>query len=299
MTTDTASLPTPVLNRPSAVRRARAPQFKAARPWVLTAIGLLIAALYLFPIYWMYISGFKLSGEIFSRPPTFFPENPSLSAFEYIFDRENVVRYIRNSFIIAISVTAITLALGTGAAYSLARIRSRWLDAALLFILVSQVLPQALMATPMFVIFRQLDILNTQLAVILATATKTVPFAIIILRTSFQLVPKDLEEAARVDGCTRFRAFLVIALPLARTGLLVAGALTFILAYGEFVYAISLLTSTELQPATVGLYGFVGAEFADWNNVMAFASLFVTPVMLLFILLQRRIVQGLTAGALK
>ena len=266
---------------------------------LLFAVGAVIVFLYLFPVYWMYISGFKTSGEIFSRPPTFFPEAPTWDSFRWIFERENMGRYLANSFILAGSVTAITLVLGSGAAYGLAALRSRWADAVLLFVLISQVLPPALMATPMFVVFRQLGLINTMWAVILATTSKTLPFAIIMLRTTFLQIPHELEEAARSDGCTRFKAFFLIVLPVAKVGILVTGILAFIQAYGEFIYALALLTKKNWQPATVGLYGFVGAEYADWNNVMAFASVFVTPVILLFALLQRRIVSGLTAGSVK
>jgi multiple sugar transport system permease protein len=151
----------------------------------------------------------------------------------------------------------------------------------------------------MFVIFRQIGLINTQLAVILATTTKTLPFAVIMLRTTFAQVPIDLEDAARVDGCSRAVAFLRVTLPLARIGYIVVGTLVFLLAYGEFVYPVSLMNKAQLQPATVGLYSFVGADYSDWGNAMAFASVFVTPVIIIFMLLQRRIVSGLTAGALK
>ena len=260
--------------------------------------GALVVA-YLFPVYWMYISGFKLSGEIFARPPTFFPQNPSLGAFEWIFQRENMARYLVNSFTIALGTTALTLLLGSIGAYAFSRMRSFWVDTALVLVLLAQTFPEALLATPMFVIFREIGLLNTTLAVVLATTTKTLAFALVILRPVFLNVPRELEDAAEVDGCTRFGAFLFVALPVARTGILVVGALVFIMAYGQFVYPQTLMTNRELQPATVGLYSFVGAEFADWQNVMAFAAVFATPVVLLFLFLQRKIVSGLTAGALK
>lgn len=113
------------------------------------------------------------------------------------------------------------------------------------------------------------------------------------------MVPRELEEAAEVGGCTRLGAFFFVALPVARTGIIVIGTLAFIMAYGEFVYPSVLLLNRDLQPATVGLYSFVGAEYADWHNVMALASVFVTPIIILFVLLQRQILSGLTAGALK
>lgn len=271
----------------------------AWRRWGLSGIGALIAGVYLFPVYWMYASGFKEQTELDGNPPTLVPHAPTLSHFRWIFERENVGLYLWNSVLISACVSALTLLLATGAAYALARVRAWWVDAVLIATMLSQVLPPPLLVTPMFVIFRQIDLINTQLAVILATTTKTLPFAIVMLRTSFAQVPIDLEEAARVDGAARAIAFLRVTLPLARVGYLVVGTLVFLLAYGEFVYPLSLVNRKALQPATVGLYGFVGADYSDWPNAMAFASVFVTPVILAFMLLQRRIVSGLTAGALK
>lgn len=269
------------------------------RRWVLLAIGVTIAALYLFPVYWMYASSLKTSSELNASPPTLVPAAPTLAAYVWIFTRENIGRYLGNSLVLSGSVTLLTLVLATGAAYALARVRSVWMDVVLIGTMLSQVLPPALLATPMFVIFRQIDLINTMTAVVLATTTKTLPFAVIMLRTTFAQIPIELEEAARVDGCSRTHAFFRVTLPLARVGYIVVGTLVFLLAYGEFVYPMSLVNRNELQPATVGLYGFVGADYSDWSNAMAFASVFVTPVIVIFMLLQRRIVSGLTAGALK
>ena len=151
----------------------------------------------------------------------------------------------------------------------------------------------------MFVIFRQFELINTRLSVVLADTTRTLPFALIILRTQFLMVPNELEEAARIDGCSRVTAFLRVVLPAARGGLIVVSVISFIMAYGDLVYSLSFLPRKELHPATVGLYGWIGAEYADWNNVMAFASVVTLPVIVLFLLLQRHIVAGLTDGALK
>ena len=266
---------------------------------VWTVVGVLGVALYLFPIYWMFVSGLKTASEIFANPPTLFPRNPTLDTFEYVIVRENVLRYLRNSLTIALPVTAITLVLGSMGGYAMCRIRSRIVDVALMTVLLLQVFPEALLATPMFIIFRTLEILNTFAAVILATASKTLAFALVILRPMFQQVPVEIEEASLVDGCSQFQSFWRIVLPLMRVPLIVIGSLSFVQAYGQFVYAFALMSRNELQPATVGIYSFVGAEYADWHRVMAFSSVFVLPILVVFLLLQNKIVAGLTAGALK
>ena len=269
------------------------------RGWGSTAIAVAGVAVYLFPIYWMFTSGLKTSAEIFVTPPTLFPQEPSFAAFTYVFARENVLRYLGNSLSIAIPVTLLTAAMGACGGYALSRLKSRLVDAALVAILMLQVFPDALLATPMFIIFKTLGLLNTFAAVILATTSKTLAFALVILRPMFRQVPVELEEAALVDGCGAFQAFRLIVLPLMRVPLMVVCALSFVQAYGQFVYALTLLSRQDLQPATVGIYSFVGAEYADWNRVMAFSSVFVVPILILFLALQRRIVAGLTAGALK
>ena len=272
---------------------------KRTRRIILAVVAFAGVAVYLFPIYWMLISGFKSSAEIFANPPTFFPSAPNLDAFRSVFVQENIARYLRNSVIIAIPVTALTLGLGAMGAYAMSRIRSRLVDVALVTVLLLQVFPEALIATPMFIIFKSIGILNTFFAVILATTSKVLAFALVILRPMFLQVPSELEEASYVDGCTRFQAFWRIVLPLMRAPLAVVGAIAFAQAYGQFVYPITLLTRQELQPGSVGIYAFIGAETADWHRVMAFASIYVLPIIALFLLLQRNIVSGLTAGALK
>jgi multiple sugar transport system permease protein len=282
------------------VRRGRAadlPAF-ARRHWPTLVAGLGVA-LYLFPIYWMLVSGFKTQAEIFSDPPTFVPRAPTLEAFHFVILRENLLRYLRNSLMIAAPVTLITLCLSAMGAYAMSRIKTRFVDAALVAVLLLQVFPEALLATPVFIIFKSIGLVNTVTAVVLATSTRSLAFALIILRPMFRQVPIELEEASCVDGCTQLQTFLRIVLPLMRVPLLVVGAITFAQAYGQFVYPLTLLSSQELQPGTVGIFGFIGAEVADWHKVMAFSSLFVIPILTLFLLLQNKIVSGITAGALK
>ena len=272
---------------------------KRARSLTFTIVAFAGAAIYLFPIYWMLISGFKSSAEIFVNPPTFFPRDPSLEAFHSVIVQENIARYLRNSVVIALPVTLLTLALGSMGAYAMSRIRSRLVDVALVIVLLLQVFPEALIATPIFIIFKAMGLLNSFVAVILATTSKTLAFALVILRPMFLQVPHELEEASFVDGATRFQAFWRIVLPMMRAPLLVVGAICFAQAYGQFVYPITLLTQQELQPGSVGIYAFIGAELSDWHRVMAFASIYVLPILALFLLLQRNIVAGLTGGALK
>ena len=270
--------------------RARWPSFVAAAG----------VALYLFPLYWMLVSGFKTPAEIVANPPTLFPRTLSLDAFRNVVLQENVLRYLRNSITIAVPVTVVTTALAAIGAYAMARLRARRLvEFALVLVLLLQVFPEALLATPVFIIFKALGLLNTLLAVVLATSARSLAFGLVILRPMVRQIPYELEEASRVDGCSQWQTFRLVVLPLLRVPLMVVAAITFAQAYGQFVYPLTLLSTQEVQPGTVGLYGFIGSEVADWHRVMAFASVFVVPVLLLFLALQGRIISGLTAGALK
>ena len=208
--------------------------------------------------------------------------------------------FLWNSTVIAAGVTAIAVLLGTGCAYVLARYRNAWIDVALFVILMLQVLPASVMITPLYVGFNQVGLLQSpRLAVILATAAKAMPFYIVLVRATFMNVPRELEEAALVDGNSRWGAFFFIVLPLARNGILVLAILTFMTSFGEFIYSKSIIADPAYQPASVGLSGFLGPNSTDWNGIMAYAAIYVTPILVVFVILQRRIVAGLTAGALK
>jgi multiple sugar transport system permease protein len=269
-------------------------------PWLLLAVALGFAAIYLFPLYWMYVTSLKTGSEIFATPPTFWPVAPDPSIYPNTWVRRTMSNFMWNSVVIATGVTAITVILGTGCAYVLARYRSVWIDIGLFAILMLQVLPASVMITPLFVGFNQIGLLNwPRTAVVLAAAAKSMPFFVVLVRATFMSVPRELEEAALVDGNSRVGAFFSIVLPLARNGILVCAILTFMSSFGEYIYSKSIIQDTALQPASVGLSGFLGPNSTDWNSIMAYSAMYVTPILAVFVLLQRRIVSGLTSGALK
>jgi len=267
--------------------------------YALLALALVFAAIYLFPVYWMYITAMKGDVEIVAYPPTFWPADPQFNAVQ-VWHRLQMGSFLKNSLFLAVGATAIVAVIGTGAAYVLARIRSRWMDVTLFVILMMQVLPSSLMITPIFVAFNQVGLIAyPRLAVILAQAAKELPLYIVLCRATFLQVPRELEEAALVDGNSRVGAFLWINVPLARNGILVTSVLVFLRSFGEYVYARSLIAERALQPATVGLQSFMGPNTSDWPGVMTYSAIYVTPILIVFVLLQRRIVSGLTSGALK
>jgi multiple sugar transport system permease protein len=267
---------------------------------LMLAIAIVLAAIYLFPLYWMYITTVKTGSAMFATPPTFWPSDPQWGAFAYVWESRNMARNLWNSLVIATGAVALISVLGTGCAYVLARYRNGWVDIGLFLILMLQVLPASLMITPIFVGFSQIGMLEyPRVAVVIAIAAKSMPFFVVLVRATFMSVPMELEEAALVDGNSRIGAFFNIVLPLARNGILVSAILIFMQAFGEFVYSKSIIQAVEYQPASVGLNSFMGPNTNEWNNIMAYATMYVTPILAVFVLLQRRIVSGLTSGALK
>ncbi|MEM9999690.1 MAG: carbohydrate ABC transporter permease [Pseudomonadota bacterium] len=272
----------------------------ALRNGLLLATALGLALLYLFPLYWMYVTSLKTNSSIFAVPPEFLPGTPQWQTYSLIWGESNIVRYLANSLFIAAGVTFVTTVVGAGAAYVLARYRNLWIDVALFTVLMLQVLPPSLMVTPIFVAFTSLGILEyPRIGTILAISAKTMPFFIILCRAAFMTIPRELEEAALVDGNSRIGAFGMVVLPLARNGILVAALLIFMQGFGEYVYSASLIADNRLQPASIGMTNYLQPNVVTWNAIMAFAATYVTPILAAFVLLQRNIVSGLTSGALK
>lgn len=267
--------------------------------WVLLAVAICLVGLYLFPVYWMYVTALKPDVETFRNPPTFWPHEPNFRVAE-VWVQYRVGSYIRNSVIIALGTVAFVVTLGTGCAYVLARVRSVWMDVVLFIVLMMQVLPSSLMITPIFVAYSQIGLMDwPRTGVILAQAAKVLPLYIVLVRATFTQIPRELEEAALVDGNSRLGAFCFIAVPLARNGILVTAILIFMQSLGEYVYSRSLISDSAYQPATVGLQFLVGRTSSDWTGIMTYAAIYVTPILILFVALQRKIVSGLTSGALK
>ncbi len=266
-----------------------------------TLLGALVVAIYLFPVYWMAATSLKSFKDIFAVPPSLVPLPPVLTSYTVaVVNNPLVTKSILSSVIISVGTLALTLALAAPAAYGLARLKLRFTVLAIFILLLSQMLPTILIAGPLFIIFSRVGLVDSYAAVILADTTIiTLPFAMIVLRPFFLSVPRDLEDAAMIDGCSRFGAFWRVVLPQVRPGLITVGAIAFLLAWGEFVFGLTLLTSEGLQPVTVALNKFIGQYGTRWNNLMAVSTTIAIPIIVVFASLQRYIVGGLTVGATK
>ena len=280
---------------------------KQIESWSRFVVGLFACVVYIIPLFWMVSTSLKPVEQIFQKPPMLFPSTPQLMSYRSILglptDRPdlyiNTVVYFKNSLIIALWTTILVFLLAIPSAYALSRFKFRGRSAYLLFLLVAQMLPSVLLVIPLFVLFKRLGLYSTYLGVILADTALALPFAIIILRTSFLQIPEALEEAAWIDGGSRLQVLWFIILPLVRAGLVAVGVFSFLTAWGEFVFALSFLPKTEMQPVSLGVFQFIGMYKSNFDTMMAFSTLVAIPAVVAFMFLQRQFVSGLTSGSVK
>ena len=281
---------------------------KRSQTYFRFALGLIVTLIYLIPLYWMVTTSLKPVDQIFQKPPVLFPSTLQIDSYKQIFglptDRAeiyiNALVYLKNSLIIASITTLLTMIMAVPAAYGLSRFRFRGRSAFVLFLLVAQMLPSVLMVIPLFVLFRQWGIINLPyISVILADTALALPFAIIVLRTSFLQIPIAIEEAAWIDGASRLQVLRYILLPLIRAGLVAVGVFSFLIAWGEFVFALSFIQKVELQPISIGTFQFIGMYKSNFDSMMAFSTIVAIPAVVAFLFLQRQFISGMTSGSVK
>ncbi len=263
-------------------------------------VGGIVFLVFIFPLYWMIVTALKTQVEIFSIPTPLWPENLTFEAFaKQLSASGDTLRGFKNSLIISCGATAIATVLAIPAAYGLARFRFGARKGLVLFFLITQMLPSTLVLTSLYIMFSKMRLLNTYWAPILADATLGIPFSIIILRTYFVSIPKELDEAAKIDGCGDVSAFTKIMLPIAKPGIVVAAVFSFVYAWGDLIYGITFITNPNMRPITSSIYNYVQQYQTLWNSTMAFGIIAISPVVLIFIFMQKYIVSGLTNGAVK
>jgi multiple sugar transport system permease protein len=270
-------------------------------------VAALLATIYLLPLFWMVSTSVKPPTEIIQKPPVLITTSPQIDSYRQVLglptDRQalyiSTLGYLKNSLVIGVATTALTLLLGIPAAYALARFRLRAARLIILAILVAQMLPSVLLVIPLFVVIKTVGLYGSQLAVIIADTALALPFGIIILRTTFRQVPRELEEAAWVDGASRLVTLRRIVLPLMRPGIVAVAVFSFLTAWGEFVFALSFLPDVANQPISLGVFQFVGMYKTQWDSMMAFATLVAIPAVIAILLLKGQFVSGLTAGSVK
>ena len=281
----------PVVTRPRGRKRLR----KAG--W--NFLGLLVLLVMVFPVYWMVSTAFKPGHDILSYTPQWFPTHPTLGNFTDATHQPFFWHAVENSVIVTTAVVALSLVLAFLAALALAKFRFYGRKPFIVLILGVQMVPLAALIIPLYITMARLHQIDKLSGVIVLYLTFVLPFAVWTLRGFLLGVPKELEESAMVDGCTRFGAFLRILLPLVGPGLVATSIFAFIQAWNEFIIAYVFLHTPEKQTLMVWLASFTTLRGTDWGPLMAGATLCALPVVVFFLLVQRRIAFGLTAGAVK
>lgn len=277
---------------------------RAMKKWqnaLCCAIAVIILIVLLFPMIWMFITSLKTEAEIFQNPPTFYPHvlNTKSYAAQIEIGDFNMFKSFANSLVISIGAMLIAIVLAVPASYAIAKYKFKGRRAVLLGFLVTQMLPVSVLLTPMFIMFKKLGLYNTQGSAILADATIGIPFSILILKNYFASIPKDLEEAAYIDGCSRFGAFIRVLVPVAKSGVIVCAVFSFLYAWGDLAYGMTFILDQPKRPITAGIFNFLGQYGTKWSYLSAFAIVTMIPVALIFIFMQKYIIAGMTNGAVK
>jgi N,N'-diacetylchitobiose transport system permease protein len=263
-------------------------------------LGLLVFFVASFPVYWMVLTSFRRGADIQKPTPQFVPSPGTLANYRKVFERDFFWTAVKNSLTVTLLVLVLALFIAFLAAVAVSRFRFKGRRAFIVAILLVQMVPAEALIISLFRILDGWELINTILGLTLTYLAFVLPFTIWTLRGFVANVPKELEEAAMVDGSSRLRAFMTITLPLVAPGLVATGVFAFIQAWNEFIFALVIMNRPEHQTLPVWLQAFnEGARGTDWGGVMAGSTLMAIPVVIFFLLVQRRVASGLTAGAVK
>ena len=276
-------------------RQGIRPQATGRKNWGYTALAIFFLAIMLFPVYWMVNASLQPNGTTLET--SWFPVKPDFTGYATAINEQ--AGNLGTSLIISLGSVALSLAIAAPAAYALAYFKVRGAGVVLFAILISQMIPGIVVANALYTAYNDLGLLNSIPGLILADSAHGIPFAILIIRAFMNGMPASVIEAARVDGAGHVRAFWSIVLPLSRNSLITAGLFTFLFAWSDFLFALTLTTTEAVRPVTLGIFQYIGAYVNDWSSVMATAVLASIPAIVLLVAAQKYIAAGTTGGAVK
>ncbi|HEV7370834.1 carbohydrate ABC transporter permease [Arenibaculum sp.] len=262
-------------------------------------VGLILVVNGMFPALWILFTSLKTEAELTRKPITWVPDDPTFQNYVQAFTDQPLLLFLFNSFMVALLSTAATLLVSTFAAYALARLSLRGRDLILSAIIAVSTFPLVTLLVPLFEIMRSLGLLNTWLALILPYTVLSLPVCTLVLVSFFEAIPRDLENAAMVDGCTRIGSLFRVVVPLSAPGVFTAGILAFVNAWDEFLLALSFNSSPQLRTLPVGITLYQGEFAFPWPVISAALVVGIVPVAVLIVLFQERVVSGLTSGGIK
>jgi len=252
-----------------------------------------------FPIYWMFVTSLTPASNLFAARPQLLPDFSEVHVYKDIFAAKPVGAWLLNSAIVAVGTTVASVLLAVFPAYALSRFRFRGKGALGFGLFTTQMLPEAMLVVPLYALFAKAALLNSLGGLILANTAFTVPVVVWILKGAIDGVPLEIEEAARVDGCTRLGIVMSVVLPLIAPTLAAASVIAFFHGWNEYVFAQTFITEDRLHTASVGLAGFVGELSTPIHSVMAVGFLYTLPAVAFYLMVQKHVVSGMTAGGVK
>lgn len=268
--------------------------------FALYATIIAFAGLILFPIYWLLITALSTTDELSGLPPSFWPEVPQWQIFAKVWNERPIGVWLINSTLAALGSVALSMVVSVLAGYSLSRFRLRGGQSMGLFILTAKMLPATLLVIPLFAVFRSIGMIGSLWTLVIAHSTLIVPFTTWMLKGYFDTIPRELEQAAMVDGCSPLGAMFRVVLPISAPGLAATSLYAFVLSWADYAYARTFLASRpDSWTANLGITTMQGEYTTDWNEISAAAVFVAIPIMLIYLFLERYLVGGLTAGAEK
>ena len=271
---------------------------RASRVWVI--VGLALGATFAgFPVVWMISSSFKKNSEIFAYPPSLLTDGFSADAYLSILTDPEKLRFFANSYLVALSVTALTLVVAVLAAYAFSRYEFAGRKSLNLIILSVQAVPPITLLIPFFSLIVTLRLYNTYQGLILTYMVFTLPYAIIMMTAYFNTLSKELDEAAKIDGANPLKILTRVILPISVPAMVSVRTYTFMIAWNEYLFALTLTRTTDMRTVPIGIQLLMGQMSYEWNEMMAMSVLGAIPILLLFLFFQRYFIGGLTAGGIK
>lgn len=259
----------------------------------------ILAVAAVFPLIWIILSSFKSSGEMASHPLSFFPQELTFEYYSRVLNNLNFTTNIKNSLIVSLCATLITIVVSSLGAYGIVRFFPKTGKKMTKLLITTYMFPPILLAVPYSIIIIKIGLVNTWTGLVITYLSFSIPYAIWMLIGFFQTVPLEIEEAARVDGAGKLRVFLQVVLPVVAPGVVATAIYTFINTWNEFLFALLLINSSEKMPISVALYSLTGSEILDWGEMMAASVIVILPSVVFFMLIQKKIAGGLAEGSVK
>lgn len=262
---------------------------------ILAVLGIVM----IFPFFWMISCAFRRPNELLTSPPKLLPANPTIDSFVHVLLETEVPRYFMNSVIIATTATVLCICVAIPAAYSFARHEYRGKNLVMIGILLCNMIPQVSTLIPLYQALDKLRLIDSYMGIAFTHLLCMLPFSVIMLRGFIRTIPKTLEEAAMIDGCTKLQVIFKIIVPVCSSGIFATAMYAFMISWEEFTYAMTFSTSSRARTISIGLKLFSTEFKVDWSSILAASTLMTLPILILFFLVQDTFIQGATNGALK